>query len=88
MYCSYIKCDIYVRRWKFSLAVPLIIIQALGDIEIAMKVLSDGGTKSDVHPIDRHYQQLGCKMEVLEHSSDNFKVNHQIVGLMCYWGTD
>ena len=50
--------------------------QALGDIEIAMKVLSDGEGKTDVHPIDRHYQQLGCKMEVLEHDSDTFKVDH------------
>jgi len=48
----------------------------LGDIEIAMKVLSDSEAKNDVHPIDRHYQQLGCKMEVLEHSSEAFKVTN------------
>ena len=49
-------------------------LQALGDIEIAMKVLSDSGSKSDIHPIDRHYQQLGCKMEALDHDSETFKV--------------
>jgi len=53
-------------------------IQALGDIEIAMKVLSDAGSKSDIHPIDRHYQQLGCKMELLDHSSEMFKVRNYL----------
>ena len=52
-------------------------LQALGDIEIAMKVLSDSGAAGDVHPIDRHYRQLGCKMELLEHSSDTFKVSYE-----------
>lgn len=43
-----------------------------------MKVLSDSGAAGkDVHPIDRHYRQLGCKMEVLEHSSETFKVSYE-----------
>lgn len=56
-------------------------LQALGDIEIAMKVLSDSGAAGDVHPIDRHYRQLGCKMEVLEHSSDTFKVSYEHISI-------
>lgn len=56
----------------------LTLLQALGDIEIAMKVLSEGGTATDVHPIDRHYQQLGCKMEALDHTSEKFKVTHPL----------
>ena len=59
------------------IAVQIPYLQALGDIEIAMKVLSDSGAAGDVHPIDRHYRQLGCKMEVLEHSSDTFKVSYE-----------
>ena len=63
-------------------------LQALGDIEIAMKVLSNSGAKSDVHPIDRHYQQLGCKMEVLDHSSETYKVDHPLPYLTNYIVTD
>ncbi|XP_065908564.1 poly [ADP-ribose] polymerase 2-like isoform X2 [Dysidea avara] len=68
-----------ILRTKEEVKQKIALLEALGDIEIAMKVLSDAGSKSDIHPVDRHYQQLGCKMEPLDHSSEMFKLIEKYV---------
>ncbi|XP_053402809.1 poly [ADP-ribose] polymerase 2-like [Mercenaria mercenaria] len=48
------------------------LIEALSDIEIAIKMLSEGDYSEN--PVDRHYHSLKCDMVKLDHSSDEFKM--------------
>ncbi|CAG5133421.1 unnamed protein product, partial [Candidula unifasciata] len=48
------------------------LLEALEDIEIAIKMLR-GGDMSE-NPVDRHYHQLHCSLEPLDHNSDEFKL--------------
>ncbi|KAK3741942.1 hypothetical protein RRG08_024688 [Elysia crispata] len=48
------------------------LLEALEDIEIAIKMLK-GGDMSE-NPVDRHYHQLHCSLVPLEHSTDDFKL--------------
>jgi poly [ADP-ribose] polymerase len=58
---------------KERLKAKLQLVESLGDIEIAMKVLADkkgaGEEEDALHPIDRSYRQLGCGMTALEPDS-------------------
>ncbi|XP_012940538.1 poly [ADP-ribose] polymerase 2 [Aplysia californica] len=47
------------------------LLEALEDIEIAIKMLQ-GGDKSE-NPVDRHYHQLKCELKALDHGADEFK---------------
>jgi len=49
------------------------LLQALGDIEIAMKAIKVD-TKEDVNPIDQHYESLNCHMEPLDKKSKEYDV--------------
>ena len=49
------------------------LLQALGDIEIAMKALKEE-VKEDVHPLDQHYDSLRCHMQALKKDSEEFRV--------------
>ena len=49
-------------------------IQALVDIEIAIKMLKEGDYSEN--PVDRHYHSLKCDLEPLDHKSEEFKVNY------------
>lgn len=48
------------------------LLEALEDIEIAIKMLK-GGDMSE-NPVDRHYHQLHCTLDPLDHGSDDFKL--------------
>ena len=48
-------------------------LQALGDIQIAMKVLSGGTEGEPIHPIDRHYHGLKCQLSPLDSEDDTFR---------------
>lgn len=48
-------------------------VQALGDIQIAVKALQEE-EESLEHPIDRHYKTLRCGLMPLDHEHDDFKV--------------
>jgi hypothetical protein len=51
----------------------MLFIQALGDIEIAMKLLKkDEG--SDDNPVDAHYKSLECDLKPLAKTDSDFKV--------------
>ncbi|KAM8961706.1 poly [ADP-ribose] polymerase 2 [Pelodytes ibericus] len=56
-----------------ELAVKVSLLEALGDIQIAVK-LARMDLSTLEHPIDRQYRQLHCSMEPLEKTSDDFKI--------------
>ncbi len=45
----------------------------LSDIQIAMKIISDGGNKK-VNPIDSYYQDLNCTLTPVDHEEDDFRM--------------
>jgi poly [ADP-ribose] polymerase len=48
------------------------LLELLEDIEVAVKALNQ---KSEIdNPVDRHYDQLECRLNVLDHSDKMFKV--------------
>lgn len=47
----------------------LTLLEALGDIQIAMKLIQ-GGDKTEEHPIDRHYRDLHCELNPLSNDHD------------------
>lgn len=48
------------------------LLELLEDIEVAVKALNQ---KSEIdNPVDRHYDQLNCKLKVLDHSDKMFKI--------------
>ncbi|XP_072271306.1 poly [ADP-ribose] polymerase 2 isoform X1 [Pyxicephalus adspersus] len=56
-----------------ELALKVRLLEALGDIQIAVKLASmDLG--SHEHPLDRQYRQLHCSLEPLDKSSDEFQI--------------
>ncbi|KAI8759281.1 poly [ADP-ribose] polymerase 2, partial [Biomphalaria glabrata] len=48
------------------------LLEALEDIEIAIKLLK-GGDMSE-NPVDRHYHQLHCQLEPVSHDGEEFKL--------------
>ncbi|XP_006012127.1 poly [ADP-ribose] polymerase 2 isoform X2 [Latimeria chalumnae] len=60
-------------RTKEELKEKLQLLEALSDIEIAIKVVKSE-QKSSEHPLDRQYHSLHCSLTPLEHSSQQFKV--------------
>ncbi|XP_064640278.1 poly [ADP-ribose] polymerase 2-like [Lineus longissimus] len=62
-----------VIRTKVDLKAKIALLEALGDIEIAMKLLKkDLG--SDENPVDAHYKSLECEMKPLAKTDPDFKM--------------
>uniref|UniRef100_A0A8C5Q2Z2 NAD(+) ADP-ribosyltransferase n=1 Tax=Leptobrachium leishanense TaxID=445787 RepID=A0A8C5Q2Z2_9ANUR len=61
-------------RTQQELAQKVCLLEALGDIQIAVK-LASMELGSHEHPADRQYRQLHCTLEPLEHTSDTFQVH-------------
>ena len=56
-----------------KLTKKLKMVESLADIVVAHKLLSSAASHSGQHPIDTSYEQLKCKMEVVEPSSDEYE---------------
>ncbi|XP_069616674.1 poly [ADP-ribose] polymerase 2 [Ranitomeya imitator] len=56
-----------------DLALKVRLLEALGDIQIAVK-LASLDLKSHEHPIDRQYRQLHCDLDPLEKKSSDFQL--------------
>ena len=58
-------------------------MQALSDIQIALKVLDDGGVskkeREKEHPIDRHYKGLECQLVPVEREDSAFAMVEKYV---------
>jgi poly [ADP-ribose] polymerase len=62
-------------RTPAQLKEKLQLLEALGDIEIAIKALNQ---QSDIeNPIDRHYEQLDCAINRIDKSEKLFSVIEQ-----------
>ncbi|XP_013383851.1 poly [ADP-ribose] polymerase 2-like [Lingula anatina] len=64
-----------VIRTKAELKSKIQLLEALGDIEIAIKMLKEGDFSEN--PVDRHYHALHCKLKPLEQTHDDFKLVEQ-----------
>ncbi|XP_030044961.1 poly [ADP-ribose] polymerase 2, partial [Microcaecilia unicolor] len=60
-------------RTKEDLKDKIQLLEALSDIEIAVKLVKSELSNPD-HPLDQNYQKLGCSLQPLDHSSSEFKV--------------
>ncbi|XP_065064179.1 poly [ADP-ribose] polymerase 2-like [Rhopilema esculentum] len=60
-------------RTKEEVQNKLQLLEALGDIEIALKVIKENKDMM-LNPIDRHYNALECGIEPMDHDDDVFKV--------------
>ncbi|XP_060082322.1 poly [ADP-ribose] polymerase 2-like isoform X2 [Ylistrum balloti] len=61
-----------VIRTKEVVELKMQLLEALSDIEIAIKTLKMGDRSEN--PVDRHYHSLKCKMEPMDHNGDDFKM--------------
>ena len=66
------KMSVGVRTIEITVLMCVTLFQALGDIEIAIKMLKEGNY--DENPVDRHYHAMKCDLETLQNTSDEFKV--------------
>lgn len=64
-----------VIRTKAEVQAKLSLLEALGDIEIAMRVLKD--CKVTENPVDSHYRALNCELRLMDHTDPVFKVIEQ-----------
>ncbi|XP_047132029.1 poly [ADP-ribose] polymerase 2 isoform X1 [Hydra vulgaris] len=62
-----------VIKTKLELKLKIQLLEALGDIEIALKVINEK-PNCLLNPIDQHYNALQCKLEPLCHSSNEFQM--------------
>jgi len=60
-------------RTTEEVKIKLDLLEALGDIQIAVKALQDE-EESLEHPVDKHYKTLHCAMTPLDHEHDDFKM--------------
>ncbi|XP_028392004.1 poly [ADP-ribose] polymerase 2-like [Dendronephthya gigantea] len=58
-------------RTKDEVKLKIDLLETLGDIEIAMKVLKE---ELDENPIDSHYKALKCGLDPIDNTSDDFKM--------------
>ncbi|KAM9646392.1 poly [ADP-ribose] polymerase 2 isoform 1-T1 [Trichechus inunguis] len=63
-------------RTEKELSEKVQLLEALGDIEIAIKLVKTE-LQSPEHPLDQHYRNLHCALHPLDHASDEFKVISQ-----------
>lgn len=60
-------------RTTEEVKIKLNLLEALGDIQIAVKALQEE-EKSLEHPLDKHYKTLQCALSPLDHECDDFKM--------------
>ncbi|XP_040591715.1 poly [ADP-ribose] polymerase 2 isoform X1 [Mesocricetus auratus] len=65
-----------VIRTEKELSDKVQLLEALGDIEIALKLVKSGHQGLE-HPLDQHYRNLHCALRPLDHDSYEFKVISQ-----------
>ncbi|XP_031218323.1 poly [ADP-ribose] polymerase 2 isoform X4 [Mastomys coucha] len=65
-----------VIRTEKELSDKVKLLEALGDIEIALKLVKPE-RQSLEHPLDQHYRNLRCTLRPLDHESNEFKVISQ-----------
>ncbi|XP_064230884.1 poly [ADP-ribose] polymerase 2 [Aotus nancymaae] len=63
-------------RTQKELSEKIQLLEALGDIEIAIKLVKTE-LQSPEHPLDQHYRNLHCALHPLDHESYEFKVISQ-----------
>ncbi|XP_028933514.1 poly [ADP-ribose] polymerase 2 [Ornithorhynchus anatinus] len=63
-------------RTEEELSAKVQLLEALGDIEIAIKLVKSEQDSLE-HPLDRHYRNLHCALRPLDHSCHEFKVISQ-----------
>ncbi|XP_012589422.1 PREDICTED: poly [ADP-ribose] polymerase 2 isoform X1 [Condylura cristata] len=63
-------------RTEKELSDKVQLLEALGDIEIAIKLVKTK-LQSPEHPLDQHYRNLRCALHPLDHASYEFKVISQ-----------
>lgn len=59
-------------RTHEAVKAKLQLLEALADIQVALKILSDG-EDSDLNPVDRRYQQLKVEINHLDENSEERK---------------
>jgi len=62
-----------VIRTRAEVLLKIQLLETLGDIEIALKVIKEEGDKL-LNPIDQHYLNLKCALRALEKSCEEFKM--------------
>ncbi len=67
------KMSQFVINTKEKLKEKLDMVQALGDIEIASRLIEEGG-KSGLAEVDSNYEKLKCKIVPLEENSEDYKI--------------
>lgn len=65
-------------RTKEEVKIKIQLLEALSDIEIAIKILKKGDMSEN--PLDRHYHALNCDLEPVEKTSDDFKLVSEYLG--------
>ena len=65
-----------VIRTKAELRLKLQLLEALADIEIAVKLIKE--SKIDENPIDTHYNALKCQMFPLDASSADYQIIYEV----------
>lgn len=59
-------------RTKEEVKIKLSLLEALGDIEIAIRMLKEGDSSDN--PVDRHYKSLHCDLKALEKKDADYKL--------------
>nr|XP_055057622.1 poly [ADP-ribose] polymerase 2 isoform X2 [Misgurnus anguillicaudatus] len=62
-----------VIRTEDELKEKIALLEALGDIRIALKMVQSS-IQNDEHPLDRQYQSLKCQLQPLDSDSNEYKV--------------
>ncbi|XP_064610913.1 poly [ADP-ribose] polymerase 2-like [Liolophura sinensis] len=62
-------------RTKQCLKEKIQLLEALDDIEVAMRTLETGDMS--INPVDRHYQSLHCDLSVMDKQSEDFQLIEQ-----------
>ncbi|XP_061695954.1 poly [ADP-ribose] polymerase 2 isoform X2 [Syngnathoides biaculeatus] len=61
-------------RTEDELKKKIELLEALRDIQIAVKMVESSSEDHDEHPLDRHYRSLNCLLEPLDPVSQEYKV--------------
>ncbi|KAK3589103.1 hypothetical protein CHS0354_017445 [Potamilus streckersoni] len=61
-----------IIRTKNEVKSKIQLLEALGDIEIALNILKKGDMSEN--PVDRHYHSLKCDLKPLDHECETFKL--------------
>ena len=63
-----------IIRTKEQVKAKAELLEMLGDIEIALKVIKEEEEDLMLHPIDRHYAALKSELKALDHNSEEFSL--------------